>query len=195
MRISIAASRLAAAVAGLALLATAGCYGGSRNFTPGVAAASQATPVADAASSASVEVGVRVGNRAPDFTLRSLDGSSVRLSDLRGKPVVINFWASWCPPCKEEMPAFQKAYERYRSEGVVFLGVDYREDAATVQRFVQQNGYGWTFLLDSDGQVARSYQVTGVPETYFIDRNGIVRDSQIGPLTPSMLDAKLSKIR
>ncbi len=172
----------------LALVVTAGCVG-SRNFSPSVSAA----PSGQAGAVGS-DVGPRIGNQAPDFTLRSIDGSTVRLADLRGKPVLINFWATWCPPCKEEMPAIEKAYQKYRGQGWVFLGIDMKEDTETVRKFVTEGKYSWTFLMD-DGKASSAYRVTGVPETYIVDRDGIVRDSRIGPMTYSEFDSKLSRIK
>ena len=188
------AKGLFALLIGISLVATAGCLGGSRNFTPAAGMASQPGG-ASVGGSTLPDVAPRVGNRAPDFALRSLDGRTIRLSELRGKPVMVNFWASWCPPCRNEMPAFEKAYQRYRSQGMEFLGVDVQEDAETVRKFVQENGYSWLFLLDSDGKVSRSYQVSGVPTTFFIDREGIIRDLQIGELSEAALESKLAKIK
>ncbi len=179
---------------GLAMLTASGCFGGSRNFTPGATSAEAATQP-KSTHSARPDVGPKVGNQAPDFNLKSLDGKSVRLSDFRGKPVLVNFWATWCPPCREEMPTLEKAYQKYRDQGVVFLGIDKQEDAETVRKFVSQNGYSWTFLLDSDDQVGRSYYVSAIPTSFFIDRQGIVRDIYLGSMNPALLDAKLAKIQ
>lgn len=190
------AKGLFALLIGIALVATAGCLGGSRNFTPAADARTLSQPDgASAGDSTLPDVAPRVGNRAPDFALKSLDGRTIRLSELRGKPVMVNFWASWCPPCKNEMPVFEKAYQRYRSQGMEFLGVDVEEDAETVRKFVQENGYSWLFLLDSDGKVSRSYQVSGIPTTFFIDREGIIRDLQIGELSAPALESRLAKIK
>ncbi|MGE5618840.1 MAG: TlpA family protein disulfide reductase [Sphingomonadaceae bacterium] len=182
---------------GLAMLTVVGCFGGSRNFTPGVGGEvlTAAQPAGGPSSGAArPDVGPRVGNLAPDFSLKGLDGQTVRLSELRGKPVLVNFWATWCPPCRQEMPDLEKVYQRYRDEGVVFLGVNKEEDAETVRKFVEQNRYSWTFLLDSDGKVGNSYWVSGIPTSYFVDREGIVRDIHIGILNVSLLEAKLGKI-
>lgn len=170
---------------GIALLTTGGCLGG-RNFT----AAGDPSQTAGEPS-----VGAAVGSIAPEFALLALDGSTVRLSDLRGKAVVLNFWATWCPPCRNEMPVLQKAYEKYRDEGVAFLGIDVKESEAEVLQFVRKGGYGWTFLLDTSGRVSSSYRVSGIPTTVFIDLEGIIRDIHVGELTASSLDSKLGKIR
>ncbi len=194
MRISVAKKALPALLVGLAMLTVAGCFGGSRNFTAGAAAAA-AAPASQSSTSARPDVGIRVGNLAPDFTLKTLDGQTVKLSDYRGKPVLVNFWATWCPPCRQEMPDLEKAYQKYKDQGMVFLGIDMQEDQGTVKNFVQQNGYHWTFAIDADSRVADTYQASAIPTSYFVDKNGIIRDTQIGAITPSLLEAKLSKIR
>jgi cytochrome c biogenesis protein CcmG/thiol:disulfide interchange protein DsbE len=175
---------------GVAVLTSGGCLGSDRNFSTAAAPASiSGTPIRVGGS-----VGPKVGNQAPDFALKSLDGDTVRLSDLRGKPVIVNFWATWCPPCKEEMPDIEKSYQKHKDEGYIFLGVDMKEDAATVRAFVQ-NRYTWTFLLDPEGAAANAYYVTGVPETYFIDRDGIVRDAKIGAMSYAELESRLARIK
>ena len=108
---------------------------------------------------------------------------------------MLNFWATWCPPCKQEMPDIEKAYQKYRGEGLVVLGVDQMEDLDTVQKFVKQNGYSWTFLLDSDGEASKVYRASALPTTYFVDRQGIIRDVQVGAINAALLDSKLTKIR
>ena len=197
MKSRVAMKGLMALLWGLALLTTAGCLGGSKNFTTATGSVAQAAQASDLSGGtpARRDVGPRVGNVAPDFALKGLDGNVVRLSDLRGKPVLINFWATWCPPCKEEMPTLQAAYQKYRDQGTVFLGVDLKEDAGTIQDFVQKNGYRWTFLLDPEARVSTAYQVSAIPTTYFIDGEGIVRDSHLGAISPATLETKLAKIR
>lgn len=117
---------------------------------------------------------------APDFTLKSLDGQTVKLSDSIGKPVLINFWASWCGPCREEMPYLQKIYNDYKDTGLVFYLINIGESPDTINKFLKDNGYSMPVLLDSDKSVSQSYRITGIPETFFIDKNGIIRKWQIG---------------
>lgn len=123
------------------------------------------------------------GQRAFDFALNDVNGRSVRLSDWRGRPVVINFWASWCPPCRQEMPALQAAYQRYREQGVIVLGVDLRENAGQVSQFASQFDVTYPLLLDHDGAVSERYQVRGIPTTIVLDDEGVIRARHVGPLT------------
>ena len=129
---------------------------------------------------------------APDFTLQDLDGNTVRLSDLRGKVVFLNFWATWCPPCRAEMPDIEKVHRKYRDRDVVVLGIDLRESVSTVRAFIGEGGYTWTFLLDTTGKVGSMYQVRGIPASYFIDRKGVIRAVAIGAMTGQAMEAKLA---
>lgn len=182
---------LLALVLGLVAFTAAGCVSGSKNFSSGQTPTGPQVPV----SSGSSQVGVQIGNTAPDFSLKALDGSTLKLADLRGKPVMVNFWATWCPPCKEEMPAMEAAYEKARDQGIEFLGVDVKEDPSVVEKFVKEKGYSWTFLLDQDGTAGQRYQITGIPETFFIDRNGVLQARVIGPMSPTVLESRLAKIK
>jgi cytochrome c biogenesis protein CcmG, thiol:disulfide interchange protein DsbE len=136
----------------------------------------------------------RLGGAAPDFTLPAVDGASVRLSDFKGKPVFINFWATWCVPCREEMPLMQATYEEYRDRGLVILAVDMEEDEATVRRWVEQGGYTFTFLLDSDGAEIKRYNVTAAPTSYFVGPDGVIRDLKLGALSRNEMQTKVEKI-
>lgn len=129
-----------------------------------------------------------VGQLAPDFTLTDLEGEPVKLSDLRGRAVLLNFWASWCPPCRAEMPDLQEAHEKY-SDGIRILAVNIQEDKEAVKNFVQEFGLTFTVLLDSDGSVARTYRIAAIPTSFFIDRNGIIRLRWVGALSKQALEA------
>ncbi len=131
---------------------------------------------------AAIPIGTNPGNRAPDFTLKSLDGKSVTLSELQGNKVLLNFWATWCSPCKKEMPYIQGVHEAWRQKGVVVLGVAVKQNQSLdgVKLFVQDNGYTFTVLFDGEGKVAGLYQVSEVPKTVFIDADGIVREVRLG---------------
>ncbi len=126
-------------------------------------------------------VGVRVGDQAPPLAGVTLDGRSMSLADLRGTPVVVNFWASWCVPCQAEFPLFREALARH--PGLAILGVVYDDDPAAARRFAARQGAGWPSITDPDGSRATAYTVLAPPQTYFIDRDGIVRSRQIGELT------------
>jgi cytochrome c biogenesis protein CcmG, thiol:disulfide interchange protein DsbE len=127
-----------------------------------------------------------IGGPAPGFTAKRLDGGRFSLAAVRGKPVVINFWASWCGPCKTEAAALERQWQRYRGQGVVFLGVDYTDHTSDARRFLARHGVTYPTLLDGSGSIGDRYGITGVPETYFVDRNGrIVGEHILGPITTS----------
>ena len=135
-----------------------------------------------------------VGAAAPDFSLPLLGGEGEqKLSDLKGKPVVINFWATWCPPCKEEMPLLQRYASQYGDQ-MVLLGVDYAEEAPVVQKFVDEMGITFPILLDADGSVSTLYYVRNYPTTYFVDAEGVVRAQHLGLLTEDLLKKYLKTI-
>ncbi len=192
MKTATSIKGLLVAAIGLAVLTTAGCMGGDQNFTSSAAAA----PAGQSAGAAHANVGTRIGDQAPDFTLKTLDGNTIHLSDFRGKPVFVNFWASWCPPCKAEMPDIEQSYEKHKAEGYVFLGINNAEDPTTVDNFVhKQNRYTWTFVLDPDTKAADAYFVDGIPASFFIDRNGIIRDTKVGQMSGPELESKLAEIK
>jgi peroxiredoxin len=124
----------------------------------------------------------REGFSAPDFTLELLGGGEVTLSSLRGQVVVINLWASWCPPCRAEMPAIQAVYERNRSRGLEVLAVNttFQDREAAAEAFVQEFGLTFPIPLDLTGEVSRQYQLRALPSTFFIDREGVIRKVVIG---------------
>ena len=130
---------------------------------------------------------------APDFTLSDLDGNSVSLSDYAGTPLLVNFWATWCPPCRSELPLIQQYQDQYAGDFVV-LAVDGAETAEDVRSFVEAQGYTMMFLLDTDYAVAELYQVRGFPTSVFIDADGAIQKVHIGELTEPMLIAYLDMI-
>lgn len=136
----------------------------------------------------------REGFPAPDFTLPTLDGDEVTLSDLRGRVVIINLWTAWCPPCREEMPAIDQVYGQYREQGLVVLGLNstFQDDEQTAAAFVQELGLTFPILLDRTGAVSRRYQLQALPTTYFVDRQGIIRSVVLGgPMAPSTIESKI----
>ncbi len=134
------------------------------------------------------------GDQAYDFTLNDLDGNSVSLGDYAGQPVVVNFWATWCAPCRLEMPELQSAYESYQNEGLVILAVNAQEQGQQVSAFFDELGLSFTPLLDSDGQVGRAYGALGLPSTYFIDGAGEVTAVHRGILTGEQIDSYVAEI-
>jgi peroxiredoxin len=119
---------------------------------------------------------------APDFQLMTPDGQQVALSDFRGQPVLLNFWAIRCAPCRSEMPLFQEIFEddKWIQKGLVILGVNLQESADDVRMFMAQNGLTFTVLLDTTGEVGTKYNVMGIPATLFIDKDGIIKSAVIG---------------
>ncbi|MFN8442055.1 MAG: TlpA disulfide reductase family protein [Caldilineaceae bacterium] len=134
------------------------------------------------------------GEPAPDFALPSISGDSVHLSDYAGQVVVINLWATWCPPCKAEMPMINAYYEAHRDAGLAVLAVNSEEDATTVRQFIQAHGYGFPVLLDLQSDVSALYQVRGLPTTVVIDRQGRVQYIQTGEITAKQLEAAVKPL-
>jgi cytochrome c biogenesis protein CcmG/thiol:disulfide interchange protein DsbE len=122
----------------------------------------------------------KIGGPAPNFTARRVDaGGKLDLASLRGKPVVLNFWASWCVPCKGEAKLLEQAWQQYRSKGVVFVGVDYTDVVGDARTFMAHHGVTYPIVQDGSGRIGDKYGLTGVPETFFIDRNGRLVGSHI----------------
>ncbi len=121
-------------------------------------------------------------NMAPDFTLTRLNGETVRLSDYRGKVVFLNIWATWCPPCREEMPAMESLYAKMKGQAFEILAVSIdKSGAEAVAPFMKQNNLSFPALLDPKGTTQELYRISGVPETFIIDKNGIIVSKIIGP--------------
>ncbi len=124
---------------------------------------------------------------APDFTLTRFDtGEAISLSALRGKPVILNFWATWCRPCRAEMPALQATFERY-GDDLLVVGVDQGEEGAVVGPFLDELGITFPVLLDGDMSVGRDYRIMGLPTTFFIDSKGIIRGVHAGEINSAIL--------
>lgn len=159
----------------------------------GLLAAPGCTYTSDNTPSGANSVGPRVGQLAPDFTLTDLNGNRTSLSDFRGKRVFINFWATWCPPCREEMPAIELFHQEYKDRDVVVIGVDLYESEEDVRQYVQDGGYSWIFVIDTTGEVTRDYRVTGIPTSFFLDRDGVIRAVTTGAMTKKDMEANLAK--
>ncbi|MFN8535346.1 MAG: TlpA disulfide reductase family protein [Dehalococcoidia bacterium] len=131
---------------------------------------------------------------ARPFTLSLFDGSSLRLDDLRGKVVLVNFWASWCGPCIEEAPVLERAAKQYADRGVVVLGIDVWDTDQEARAFLQRYGISYRNGVDPTGAIAIDYGVGGVPESFFVDRNGTLVRKWIGPLTDLQIAAFLDEL-
>ena len=132
----------------------------------------------------------QVGFKAPDLSLDSLSGENIILSEITNSPVVLNFWASWCPPCRTEMPDFQQAYLEYKNQGVLFIAVNAtnQDKLDDVLSFTNQHQLTFPILLDHSGITSKTYNVHSLPTTYFIDNQGIIRKIIIGgPIPLSLL--------
>jgi len=136
-----------------------------------------------------------VGNTATDFSLPDLDGRQVRLSDYRGKMVLLNFWATWCKPCTTEMPAMQAAYDKLRQQGLIVLAVNELEDTAKVRQHIEAYGHTFPVLMDRNNKVANMFGVFGLPVTVFIDQHGVVQEYiKGGLLTEEKIHAVVTRL-
>jgi len=139
----------------------------------------------------------RQGFLAPAFTLDTLQGGTIALTDLRGRVAVVNFWASWCFPCRQETPALQAVYEQYKDSGVVILGVNMtnQDSMSDVQAFVQEFGLTYPILLDRDGSVGLQYRIEGLPTTFFVNRGGVIRTVVVGgPMSDTFIRSKIEAL-
>ncbi|OGO61199.1 MAG: hypothetical protein A2032_04740 [Chloroflexi bacterium RBG_19FT_COMBO_49_13] len=135
----------------------------------------------------------KVGMEAPDFRLTSIYGESMRLSELHSRAVMLNFWASWCGPCVDEMATLQAYAEKY-AQGLIILGINADEPRRDVVDFVEQHSLSFPILLDPDSRVQNLYNIRAFPTSYFIDQDGFVRAFHIGVLSASLLDGYLEEI-
>ncbi|WP_110111829.1 TlpA disulfide reductase family protein [Bacillus sp. CGMCC 1.16541] len=139
-------------------------------------------------------MGLLEGQRPPNIELTTLDGGSFRLNDYRGKKVILNFWATWCPPCKAEMPDMQKLYEKYGKENVEIVAVNLTQaekNKEDIQRFKEE--YGLTFIipLDETGTIANQYNVYSIPTSYILDEEGLIQQQIIGPMTYEWMEEQI----
>jgi peroxiredoxin len=137
------------------------------------------------------------GFLAPDFSLQTLDGETVSLAELRGQPVLLNLWASWCSPCRAEMPAMQRVYEDYQDLGFVILAVNAtnQDRVDSVGAFTAEHGLTFPILLDFDATVSQAYQLRSLPTTFFIDQEGIIQEVVIGgPMSEALLRTRIEKL-
>ena len=142
------------------------------NFTP---TRRWCLPLLLAAAFGSATAAVQLATSAPDFTLRSVAGTNLRLQEQRGQVVLVNFWATWCGPCRQEMPHLNRIYDKYRSSGFVLLGVNIDDDPRAAADLAAKLGLRFPVLLDTDKKVSRAYDMSAMPATLLIDRDGRVR--------------------
>ncbi|GAX91836.1 thiol-disulfide oxidoreductase ResA [Effusibacillus lacus] len=138
---------------------------------------------------------VAAGQAAPPFTLSDLNGNKLSLADLKGKVVLLNFWGSWCDPCRQEMPAIQAAYEQYKDKGFVVVGVNIGESKVTAKGFADRYGVTFPVVLDKDREVTlERYKVGPIPSSFFIDKQGNIQYRYEGPMTEGFLTNKIQTL-
>ncbi len=142
--------------------------------------------------------GTDAGRTPPDFLLQTVDGGELRFSDLRGKPLLVNFWASWCTPCRQEMPDIVRAASAYRARGLVVIAVNLQEDDGRVRGFAADFGMDFAIPMDRTGQVGGAWRIggpfEGIPSSYFIDAAGVVRARRFGPMTAEMIAGDVAAV-
>lgn len=137
------------------------------------------------------------GFLAPDFELKTTTGEMIRLSGLRGQAVLVNLWATWCPPCRAEMQTIEKVYQQYKDQRLVVLGINmtYQDDPLAIAPFVKERGLTFPILLDDNGQVGQAYQLKSLPSSYFIRRDGTISEVVIGgPMAEALLRTRIEAI-
>jgi thiol-disulfide isomerase/thioredoxin len=168
--------------AGLGLLILFGLGFGDRLFgtrSPGLAGGEVRSPEVD--------------RPAPDFNLERLEGGKIQLSELQGRPVLVNFWATWCGPCVEEMPILEKSYQKHAGE-YTLLAVNAGESPEQIQDFIKQMGLTFDVMLDPQNKVQGLYRLRGYPTSFLIDSDGVIRVQQIGPLSEKQLETYLQRV-
>jgi len=146
---------------------------------------------------ANLETGTQKGQVAPDFSLTDLNGNQVKLADYAGKIVLVNFWATWCPPCRVEMPHMQKFYDDYKDKDVVILGVNLtptEKNMDVVTNFVQEQQLTFPIVLDQEGEVTQAYKVVAYPTTYILDADGVIREKFQGAINYEVMEKAISSM-
>ena len=136
---------------------------------------------------------VNIGSYAPKFALTDLSKKTINLDDYKGKKVILNFWATWCPPCVNEMPLLQEVYNNRKGEGIEVIGINHNEDYERVKKFISEKGVVFTILIDSDLKVSMDYGVIGLPVTFFIDREGRIKEKFKGELNKKLIEDILNR--
>lgn len=139
-----------------------------------------------------------IGRAGPDFVLERPGGGTLRLSDLQGQPIILNFWATWCPPCRAEMPELVAAYTQYRDQGLEIVGVNLQETNDKVLSFAEEFGIEFSLVIDRDGELTDIWRlggpIDGIPTSYFLDETGVIRSLFYGPMTEDILEERLADI-
>lgn len=147
--------------------------------------------------SSQLKIGLEKGNLAPDFELQTLAGETYKLSDLRGKKVIVNFWATWCPPCRLEMPEMEEFYSKYKIEGIEILAINLTQEEknrADVQEFIKEFGITFPVPMDEKGEIGRLYYISSIPTSFVIDTQGVIREKIVGPMTFDWMKRTLGSI-
>ena len=155
--------------------------------------------LASAAPPASSTGGIpapQIGFQAPDISLPAEDGTTIQLADLRGRPVLVNFWASWCPPCRAEMPAMQQVYQELSSQGVTILAINAanQDDHAAALNFAQSLGLSFPIVYDQTGETSSRYAIRSLPTSFFVDSQGVIRGIIVGGLSEAALRIRLRQL-
>lgn len=141
-----------------------------------------------------MSVGITEGHRAPDFRLEALDGSQMSLGEHEGQVVLINFWATWCDPCRAELPDLEAVYQAHRDDGFTVLGVNSHETRGTIEPFVTEMGVSYPILIDENGRVEKTYRPVGLPMSVLVDQEGVIQVRHIGLLTEDQLQEYLAAL-
>jgi cytochrome c biogenesis protein CcmG/thiol:disulfide interchange protein DsbE len=141
-----------------------------------------------------VQAGQISSGKAPDFTITNFSGETITLSDLEGNVVVVNFWASWCPPCREEAAYLEATWRKYQDQGVIFIGVDYADTETEAMAYLEEFDITYFNGPDLGTKISQAYNMQGVPETFVIDQNGAIRNVHIGPLYYPTLDEMIDAL-
>ena len=139
----------------------------------------------------------QTGFLAPDFELKTTEGKIIRLSDLRGQPVLVNLWATWCPPCRAEMQTLETVYNDYKDQGFIVLAVNMtsQDDPQAILPFVTERGLTYPILLDDKGEIAKAYQMKSLPSSFFINRDGTINEVVIGgPMAEALLRTRIEEM-
>ena len=147
----------------------------------------------DTGSATIIETAPQTGFMAPDFTLETMSGTQMSLSDFRGQPVLVNFWASWCPPCRSEMPGMEKVYQELQDQGFVVLAINvaHQDTPSDAAYFVETQGFSFPILLDKEGFASQQYQLRSLPTSFIIDKDGIIQHINLGAISEAALQARI----